>query len=219
MEKICSVEGCATAKYARGMCRSHYRASLAQGKQCTVEGCEKPLLARGWCSAHHTRWTRHGDPLGGGADRIWSNEERFAHNTERKGECLIWTGIINAGGYGRIYVDGEMTMAHRYAWERAHGPIPVGLFVDHQFHCSRSCVEVSHLRLATKAENGQNRSGASPNNVSTGIRNVYPNHRGFQVKVSRKYFGTYPTIEEATEVAERARLELFGEYAGRSKAA
>lgn len=219
MASICSIEGCEKAKYSRGMCRKHYRATLAEGKQCTVEGCNKPMLARGWCSAHHTRWSRHGDPLGGSAERLPNAEERFTQNTERRGECLIWTGAINEGGYGRMYSDGEMAMAHRFAWERAHGTIPEGLFIDHRYHCSRSCVEVSHLRLATKAENSQNRSGASPNNMSTGIRNVYPNHRGFQVKVAYKYFGTYATIEEAAEVAERARGELFGEYAGRGEAA
>lgn len=184
-------------------------------KICIIEGCERPVLARGWCSAHHSRWLRHGDPLGGAPARFSDTEERFAHNTKRRGDCLIWIGAISAGGYGRMYADGEMTMAHRYAWERVNGPIPEGLFVDHRDHCSRACVEVSHLRLATKAENGQNRSGASPNNASTGIRNVYPNHRGFQVKVAYKYFGTYTTIEEASEVAERARREMFGEYAGR----
>ena len=36
---------------------------------CSIEGCERAKLARGWCRAHYNRWKRHGDPLGGAAER------------------------------------------------------------------------------------------------------------------------------------------------------
>lgn len=36
---------------------------------CSIEGCARAKLARGWCRAHYNRWKRHGDPLGGAAER------------------------------------------------------------------------------------------------------------------------------------------------------
>lgn len=33
---------------------------------CKVEGCDGPVRLRGWCNKHYLRWSRHGDPLGGG---------------------------------------------------------------------------------------------------------------------------------------------------------
>lgn len=39
-------------------------------------------------------------------------------------------GTINRAGYHRIWRDGRYVMAHRWAWEQAHGPIPD----DHDIH-------------------------------------------------------------------------------------
>jgi len=109
-------------------------------------------------------------------------------------------------------------LVHRYAWERVRGKIPDSMEVDH-ICWHPACVNVDHLRLASRAQNVSNRNGAQANNRHTGIRDVYPNHHRFQVRLTRngerRYFGTYSTIEEAAEVAERARYELFGEYGGR----
>ena len=38
-----------------------------------VEGCDKPVLQKGYCRPHYMRWWRHGDPLGGNADRGTAN--------------------------------------------------------------------------------------------------------------------------------------------------
>ena len=144
--------------------------------------------------------------------------DAFEKNTERRGDCLIWTGSVTGAGYGQITVDGKRLYAHRYAWERANGPIPDGMSIDHREHCDTRCVEVKHLRIATHAQNIANRSGAQVNNKSTGVRNVKPNRKGFIVRIKKdgkeRYFGTYPTIEEAAQVAREKRRELFGEFAG-----
>lgn len=145
-------------------------------------------------------------------------EESFAARTERRGECLIWTAS-KKGGYGQIWTGSRVDLAHRYAWERENGPVPDGMVVDHREHCDRACVEVKHLRLATGGQNNANRAGANKSNASTGVRNVKPNGNGFEVAIQhqgkRRYFGTYPTVEEAAEVAEQKRAELFGEFAGK----
>ena len=40
--------------------------------------------------------------------------------------CLIWTGGTTANGYGQFRINGRAVRAHRYAYEREHGPMPVG---------------------------------------------------------------------------------------------
>lgn len=183
---------------------------------CTIDGCTKKAKGRGWCSAHYERWRRNGDPLNA---RLWtkSPEESFASRTEWRGDCIVWTGALTSVGYGHLYANGEMVLAHRYAWERENGPIPEGLFIDH-ICFNPACVNVPHLRLATNKENVRSRSGA-PCNSTTGIRNVRRHGAGWGVYIGvdnrNCYFGTHPTLEEAIDVAEAKRQELFGEFAGR----
>lgn len=147
--------------------------------------------------------------------RFKTPEEAFQHRTQRSGECLIWTGATDKNGYGTIRVAGRLVQAHRYAWEQENGPLADGIVIDHREHCNPACVEISHLREATIAQNIANRAGADRDNASTGVRNVYPNHGGFMVRIGKKYLGTYSTLEEATHAAEIGRRELFGEFAGR----
>ena len=186
-------------------------------RTCTIDGCGSPALARGWCPKHYTRWQTHGDPRGGGPACYSTPEEAFAARTERRGECLIWTGAKNGGGYGRLRVNGRVTQAHRYAWECENGPIPDGMLIDHICH-NRACVNADHLRLATRQQNNANRSGATVKS-STGVRGVYPYGSRFKVGIKSRgvlrWYGTFDSIEEASSVAARERARLFGEFAGR----
>lgn len=184
-------------------------------RKCSVSECARRHYAKSLCKMHYARWIRTGEegsPYSRG--RFETPEESFAARTERRGECLIWTSALTEAGYGRIAVDGGWTSAHRYAWEREHGSIPDQMKVDHRYHCDPACVEVTHLRLATNAQNGQNRSGATVRS-KTGVRNVKQTEYGYQVFVGTQSFGTYKTITEASAVAEQKRREMFGEYAGK----
>lgn len=192
---------------------------MTNANSCDIDGCERAVTARGWCKAHWLRWKRLGDPLPSTPLRqVYSDPEaRFAAHTERRGACLIWTGTTN-GQYGILRIGAGKQVAHRYAWERARGPIPDGMDVDHAIHCSVLCCEISHLRIATVSGNASNRSGATASS-KTGVRNVVATKGRYRVCLQREgkqyRFGTYDSIEEATEVAQRARAELFGEFAGR----
>ena len=143
--------------------------------------------------------------------------EAFAARTELQGDCLIWTGATRHGGYGQLKVDGRKIAAHRYAFERENGPIPEGMVVDHICH-NRACCAVSHLRLATSAQNAQNRSGSAhgtdlPRGVTrrpSGRYQAQVRHDGILRTV-----GTFDTAAEASAAASAARAELFGEFAGR----
>lgn len=183
---------------------------------CAIEDCQKqPFNSRGWCQKHYARWRKHGDPL---ALVAFSDPEAaFIARTAWDGEHLIWVGMVNARGYGALRSEGRMTLAHRFSYEREHGKIPDGMYVDHKCWMP-ACVLPDHLRVATPAQNMWNRKGAQRNNASTGVRGVYPNRKGYAARVRQDgnvfHLGTYPTIEEAAAVVSAKRKELFGEFAG-----
>lgn len=192
-------------------------------RTCVIDGCGTRVSTRGWCATHYSRWKRHGDPLHGGPVKKKSRQMglSFDDRTERRGDCLIWTGPTDRDGYGKTRLDGRYVYAHRYAWERIHGPLPEGVMVDHRDHCDPACCEVAHLRPATKRENAANRAGALPGRLRALPRNVYYRVKGdtYFVRLTKDWkehrFGTYKTVEEAAQVAERARREMFGEFSGR----
>lgn len=65
-------------------------------------------------------------------------------------DCILWEGRTNADGYGLI----TRTLAHRAAWEEAHGTIPDGNVIHHDCGEKR-CVNVEHLRCLTHREHNR----------------------------------------------------------------
>jgi hypothetical protein len=82
-QRICSIEACPGAIWARGWCRIHYsrwydhgdplaaatRVSSYRGAACKVDDCAVPARVRGWCKAHYQAWLKRGDPLGSAPKR------------------------------------------------------------------------------------------------------------------------------------------------------
>jgi hypothetical protein len=78
------------------------------------------------------------------------------------GNCWLWTGSNRHGkdapkgqfgeSYGGFKIDGCKASAHRYAYEQAHGPIPVGMVTDHLCR-RRNCVRPDHLEVVTQRTN------------------------------------------------------------------
>src|SRR5574337_1599858 len=60
--------------------------------------------------------------------------------------CHIWQRAKNSRGYGVVWFDGKVRLAHRVAWFLAHGDWPnAELVLDHKCD-TKLCVNVAHLR-------------------------------------------------------------------------
>src|SRR5690625_461408 len=229
--RTCSIDGCTNKHDARGYCSTHYgryrrygdplyEREKANSTICSVELCERLSRRAGMCGKHYQRLLRHGDVHYVKPRKLTSRVDFFNSRTVRVGECLIWNGTLNDDGYGRIHLgNSKYRLAHRWIWEKNYGEIPANMLVDHTCH-TPSCVEIAHLRLATKSQNAQNRRGATAAS-STGVRGVQwrDSHRKYSATVQSKghsvFLGYFDTIEEAAVVAEQARKDLLGDFAGR----
>ena len=121
---------------------------------CKIDGCGNPARHLGWCRAHYRRFNRYGDPTAGGPRHFSDPEDAFLARTVKneKTGCLEWTGSSDAKGYGQIRICRKSVKAHRYAWFRANGDIPVGMLIRHK--CDNpKCVNADHLEVGTYTDN------------------------------------------------------------------
>ena len=192
---------------------------------CEFSECERARHARGLCVAHYRQHER-GTPLRPIKETMHglSVEEKIDRLTEPGGGgCLVWTGPRDPGGYGAINHGGVRRPAHRVVWELANGRIPEGMLLDHK--CGvRRCVEVDHLRVASRSENNQYRTVPQSTNTS-GHRGVtYFSQTGRWAASAQKngrkhHLGYYSTAEEASEVAKawREANYSFGDFDARPR--
>lgn len=180
-------------------------------RTCSIDGCDRERYGHGWCHRHYQRWRKWGDPLKTVRRLASSPEESFAVRAIRKGGCLVWTGAVHTNGYGIIWTGKRIMRAHRWAYERANGPIPAGQEIDH-ICGNRLCCEPSHLRLASRKQNMEHRVTLNSNNAS-GVRGVSRDGKRWRVRVKHNYQeyygGVFDTVAEAEQVAIALRNELF----------
>jgi hypothetical protein len=66
--------------------------------------------------------------------------------------CTQGPGTPNSEGYCEQQINGKRRGAHVWAFERAYGPVPAGLVIDHLCR-NRSCVNPGHLEAVTHKVN------------------------------------------------------------------
>jgi hypothetical protein len=131
-------------------------------------------------------------------------------------EMLGWDWCANVQPTGGIYVFRSITLEglRFHIWlHRWILGITDRRLVDHRdrdgLHNWRT-----NLRIATRSQNAANSNVVRSN---TGFRGVYPNKRRFMARIELNqksiHLGTYDTPEEASQVYEAKRRELFGEFA------
>lgn len=82
-----------------------------------------------------------------------------------KTPCWIWQLFSRPDGYGMVQVNGKAVNAHRVEYEKAYGPIPEGMHIDHLCMSStygatgsRLCIRPTHLQALTPTEHKRTHS-------------------------------------------------------------
>ena len=193
---------------------------MAKTQICSIAGCGKPTKGRGWCAAHYHRWTRHGDPLGGGsfygeAAQFYRDVVLPHHGTE----CLIWPYARMGNGYAELRVDGRARLVHRMVCIAVHGEPPTPKH-EAAHSCGRghdACVNSDHLRWATPAENIQDqilhgtrhrgdRTGTSRLSADD-VRAIRAAERVTYAELGRRYGVSEATVRDAVSRRTWAWLE------------
>lgn len=131
---------------------SHNNEAAHVNHALTCATCGGPS-SRKYCGIACYRIWQRSRPADG---RFWEKvNKRGPQTSTAEGNCWDWTSNkVGRPGflYGQFCHNGANVYAHRYAYEREHGPIPAGVEILHA--CDRPiCVRASHLRLGTHAEN------------------------------------------------------------------
>ena len=99
--------------------------------------------------------------------------------------CQLWTNWRNNKGYGMLSIGNRDQLAHRVAYELAHGSIPVGLNVCHR--CDNpACIRLDHLFLGTQQDNLQD--AAKKNRMRNGKEDRDRCPRGHAYDVENTYW-------------------------------
>lgn len=79
--------------------------------------------------------------------------DRFmSHVTIQANGCWEWVAAIDARGYGRFWMGGKRTRAHRFSYEYYTGKVPDGKELDHLCR-NHACVNPAHLEAVSHKVN------------------------------------------------------------------
>lgn len=121
-------------------------------------------------------------------------------------------GSANHTRYHAVVFCGKRIYLHILAWALHHGEWPAGI-IDH-IDGDPSNNRMDNLRLATKAQNGWNRS--APRSNKTGVKGVCMSRGRYRAEISCNgkafYIGEFRTLDEARDAYAAKAQELHGEF-------
>lgn len=116
-------------------------------------------------------------------------------------------GSRNHNGYFRLQSSGKKALlAHRVVWILHNGPIPEGMVIDH-INRIRDDNRIENLRLATISDNNSNCGVRS--HCKSGAKYIATTKEGrFHVRIKRKSYGSFDTLDEAVAARDKLLSEL-----------
>jgi LSD1 subclass zinc finger protein len=98
--------------------------------------------------------------------------------TVSEGQCWLYSGSVDGGGYGTVSTRRGQApaKAHRISYQHHHGEIPSGMKVCHRCD-TPACVNPAHLFLGTQQDNVRD-CFAKGRNSPRSLLNLLPGARG-----------------------------------------
>lgn len=127
---------------------------MATTRICSVPDCGKRHFGHGWCEGHYERWRKYGDPTASSPKVGLLNKFIREIAVHYEGDnCLEWPFNRDGLGYGRLTIEGRLTLAHRAVCTVVHGSPPTTSHDAAHICGNPRCVNHRHLRWATRTEN------------------------------------------------------------------
>jgi hypothetical protein len=121
---------------------------------------------------------------------------------------FVHPGKRNRVGYWKIRIDGKRYKRAQLAWLHVNGVWAVPT-IDH-INANTLDDRIANLRVATKAQNSQNRR--KPSHNKSGYKGVH-RHRGrWRAVCRREYLGHFDTPLEASAVYQAVALQRYGKF-------
>lgn len=98
---------------------------------------------------------------------------RFFAKVKFTDTCWFWTAHCDDEGYGRLWVDGTMALAHVFIYEVFFGPVPDGKELDHTCR-NRNCVNPFDVEPVTHPENIRRGNSGLPQRLRTHCPQGHP---------------------------------------------
>lgn len=148
--------------------------SMSITQSCSHDGCSQIRANKyrtSYCSPHYWRSVEGRDmdaPIQRHAVGL-TPYERVISNTKQVGECVVFTGLKTAAGYGRVSDSSKKngkSLAHRVVAEHHLGKSELNVLHS----CDNpSCVNIEHLRYGDQKENM--RDAVKRHRTTRGYRN------------------------------------------------